>query len=322
MSTPNLSEALTTTLRNRSGKVRDAVSINTALLYKLKQKGRSRPWSGGRTIVEEVEFAENQSFVRYNGYEPLDIRPSEVLTAAEYNIKQAAMAVTMSGLEDLQNSEKAQLIDLMEMRVSNAEKSFLNNMARDSYSDGTADGGKQIGGLRSLVSDAGTGTVGGINANDWSMWRNVAKSFTGMSLGTPTAANIQTAMNNTYVSLVRNREAPDLIVADNVFYLLYLSSLQAIQRITDKEMAAAGFKNLDFMGAPVVLDGGMNGAAPASHMYFLNTDYIHWRPAARRDMEPIGGDRQPVNQDAIVKLLGWAGNMTTSNRMMSGVLTA
>lgn len=322
MAAPNLSEILTTTLRNRSGKLRDAVTKNTALLYKLKEKGRSRPFSGGRTIVEEIEYGENTTFLRYNGYEPLNIRPSEIVTAAEYNIKQAAIAVTISGLEELQNSGAEQIIDLMEMRITNAEKTFLNRLAEDSYSDGTATGGKQIGGLRTLVSDSGVGTVGGINATDWDFWKNAVASFTSMSLGTPSATNIQTAMNNLYVKLVRNRESPDLIIADNVFYLLYLSSLQSIQRIQNAKLADAGFKNLEYMGVPVVLDGGMSGSAPASHMYFLNTDYIHWRPHKDRNIVPLGGDRQAVNQDAIVKLMAWAGNMTTSNRMMSGVLVA
>jgi hypothetical protein len=29
-----------------------------------------------------------------------------------------------------------------------------------------------------------------------------------------------------------------------------------------------------------------------------------------------------VNQDAMVKLIGWAGNMTTSNSFLQGVLTS
>jgi hypothetical protein len=40
-------------------------------------------------------------------------------------------------------------------------------------------------------------------------------------------------------------------------------------------MADAGFQNLKYMGADVVLDGGRGGNCPASHMYFLNTDYIY-----------------------------------------------
>lgn len=321
MAAPNLSEILTTTLRNRSKKVRDAVSINSALMYRLKEKGKVRPFSGGRTIVEEVEYAENSTYLRYNGFEPLNIQPSEVVTAAEFQIKQAAMAVTISGLEQLMNSGKEQIIDLMEMRVSNAEKSFVNNLTRDMYSDGTATGGKQIGGLRSLVADTGLGTVGGISSDSWSFWRNQIYDFSSNS-ATASATTIQNAMNNLYVRLIRNRDKPDLIVADNTYWLFYLQSLQSIQRITNSKLAEAGFENLKFMSADVVLDGGLNGAAPSAHMYFLNTDFIHWRPHRDRDMVPLGGDREPVNQDAVVRLMAWAGNMTVSNRMLQGVIVA
>lgn len=319
MASPNLSEILTTTLRHRSKKLQDAVSNNTALLYRMTEKGKQRPVSGGRTIVEEVEYAENSSFLRYTGAQVLNIEAQDVLTAAEYSWKQAAMAVQITGLEELQNAGKEQIIDLMEARLTNAEHSFMNNLASDMYSDGSA--ANQIGGLQSLVSDAGTGTVGSIDSSSWSFWQNQVTTFSGLSL-TAGATTIQEAMNNLYVKLVRNRDKPDLIVADNTYWLYYLQSLQAIQRIQNSKLAEAGFENLKYMSADVVLDGGLGGSAPSAHMYMLNTNYIHWRPHAQRNMVPLGGDRQPINQDAVVKLIGWAGNMTTNNRKLQGVLVA
>ena len=45
-------------------------------------------------------------------------------------------------------------------------------------------------------------------------------------------------------------------------------------------------------------------------------------PGARncRNMVPLDPDRFSVNQDAMVKLVGWAGNMTLSNAFLQGVL--
>jgi hypothetical protein len=40
-----------------------------------------------------------------------------------------------------------------------------------------------------------------------------------------------------------------------------------------------------------------------------------------RNFVPIGGERQSINQDAIVKLYGWAGNLTTSNASLQGILS-
>jgi hypothetical protein len=57
-------------------------------------------------------------------------------------------------------------------------------------------------------------------------------------------------------------------------------------------------------------------------MWFLNTSFIFWRPHSQRNFVPIGGERQAVNQDAIVKLVGFAGNLTSSGPQFSGVLIA
>ena len=56
-------------------------------------------------------------------------------------------------------------------------------------------------------------------------------------------------------------------------------------------------------------------------MYFLNTDYIFFRPHKDRNMVPID-QRYATNQDAMVKLIGFAGNMTMSDTFVQGVLVA
>lgn len=318
-----MTEIVTTTLRNRTGKLADNVSENNALLMRLKKKGKVKPVSGGRTIVQELEYAENGTFKRYSGYETLDISPSDVFTGAEFDWKQAAVAVSISGLEMLQNSGPEAILDLLESRISNAEKTLVNNIAADCYSDGTADGGKQIGGLQLLIdSTPSTGTVGGIDASTTigSFWRNIAGTGTAA-----TAANIQTLMNAVALQLVRGTDRPDLIVAGTNKYKFYLDSLQTIQRITSEEMAGAGFTSLKYFGhggaADVVLDGGVGGACPTDSMFFINTDYLFFRPHADRNFVPLGDDRYATNQDAMVKLIGFAGNMTVSNRRLQGVLT-
>jgi len=322
MASPNLTEIVTTTLRSRTKQLADNVTKQTALLNRLNSKGKVKPISGGRTIVQELEYAENGTYQRYSGYETLNIAPSDVFSAAEYDWKQASVAVTISGLEQIQNAGPERIIDLLESRISNAEKTMMNNIGVDCYSDGTADGGKQIGGLQLLVADTpASTTVGGISAATWSFWKNISFDATTDGGAAATSANIQSYMNRVWVQVVRNTDKPDLIVADNNYWRLYLESLQAIQRITTvTDGATAGFPSVKYMTADVVLDGGFGGAAPTNHMYFLNTDYIFYRPSRDRNMSVEDGDRVPVNQDAIVKMIMFAGNMTTSNRALQGLL--
>ena len=320
MASPNLSEITTTTIRSRTRKLADNVSDNTALLFRLRERGNMRTVSGGEKIMQELEYAENATYKRYSGYETLNISPSDVFTAAEFEWKQCAVAVSISGLEELKNSGKERMIDLLSSRVANAERTMINNMSTDIYSDGTADGGKQIGGLQLLVADdPTTGTVGSINRATFSFWQNGLYDFS-VESATPSATTIQTAMNTLWLRIVRNQDTPDLIVADNVNYEYYWASLQANQRFMDDNMAQAGFQTLKFQQADVVFDGGLRGSAPANHMYFLCTPYIHYRPHVDRNMVPLNPDRFAVNQDAMVKLIAWAGNMTLSNAELQGVM--
>ena len=136
---------------------------------------------------------------------------------------------------------------------------------------------KNITGLAAAVPDSpSTGTYGGINRATFSFWRSVAYSGVTNGGSATSASNIQQYMDSVAVQLIRGTDKPDLIVADNNYYRLYLQSLQSIQRISDSgsSMAGAGFASLKYYGAgmasDVVLDGGIGSAATANHMWFLN----------------------------------------------------
>jgi len=229
----------------------------------------------------------------------------------------------------IQNSGKEAIIDLLDGRMNVSEAQLANRIGGDIYLDGTGNSGKNITGLGAAVPDSpSTGTYGGINRASFPFWSSIAYSGVTNGGSAVTASNIQTYMDAVAVQLIRGTDKPDLIVCDNNYYKLYLQSLQSIQRISDSgsSMAGAGFASLKYYGAgmasDVVLDGGIGSAATANHMWFLNTKYLMFRPHADRNFVPIGGERQAVNQDAIVKLIGWAGNMTSSGPQFCGVLIA
>ena len=61
MASPNLTELVTTTLRDRQGELADNVSKSNVLLRAINAKGNIDLVSGGRTIVRELEYAENST---------------------------------------------------------------------------------------------------------------------------------------------------------------------------------------------------------------------------------------------------------------------
>jgi hypothetical protein len=86
------------------------------------------------------------------------------------------------------------------------------------------------------------------------------------------------------------------------------------------KMAEAGFTSLRFIGADVVLDNNVGGIT-ATHMLFLNTDFIHWRPFEGLNFAPIEPEkRSPTNQDVVSSTMGFAGNLTCDNAALQGRL--
>jgi hypothetical protein len=314
MAFPNLSEIVTTTLRSRTGELADNMSRNNALLARLSRRGKIKTFSGGRTIVQELNYANNQTFQWYSGYQTLNIAPSQTFTAAEYPIRQSAVAVSISGLEELQNSGEEAIIDLLESRIENAEDTFMNGMSQGIYGDGTVTG--SVNGLQLLVAISPTsGIVGGIDRATWTFWQNQSYSSVDQRRRGGNAANIQSIWTALWVTLVRGRDCPDLIVADNNYYKLYWQSLQAIQRIASEngsgEHGALGYQSLKYNTADVVLDGGFQGYLDRSvpGRAVLDRDRPRWcadqhhvlpqyevpalAPHARRNMVPLDPDRFP-----------------------------
>ena len=91
-------------------------------------------------------------------------------------------------------------------------------------------------------------------------------------------------------------------------------------------MGDRGFSNVKYMDADVVLDGGIyNGTVtagtPAGTAYFINSNYMKYRPHASRNMVPLSPNRRyATNQDAEVQILGWAGNLTSCGSQFQGRL--
>ncbi len=314
----SVSDIIATTIEKRSRKIADNVTKNNALLSRLEKKGKSRPFSGGRLIYEELSFAENGNAGFYSGYDLLPVSAQDVISASQFDIKQAACPVVISGLELLQNAGPEQMIDLLSARIDVAESTMKNLICGGLYSDGTANGGKSIVGLDAAFPDVATGsqadTYGGISRATWSFWRTQYDS-------TVTNATIQSRMNAMWANLQRGMDRPDLIMVDNLFWAAYVASLQAQQRFTSAESATLGFPSVKFMDADVVLDGGIGGFCPSGTAFMLNTNYLHYRPHSARNFVSLSPNkRYSINQDAEVQILAWAGALTCSGAQFQGRL--
>jgi len=311
-----ISDLAATGIDSRTGEIANNVLGNNPLLANLKKKGRVKTASGGVTIVEELSFTTNPNGGAYDGYDPLPTAPADVISAAQYDWKQYACPVIISGKEQMINSGKEALIDLLDSRIGVAEDTMANLIETGLYGDGTGFGGKALTGLGAIVEATATGsqtrTVGQISRTNYAFWRSYYATTS-----TATAALLQAAMNTAYSSLTRGADAPDIEIAGAGMWGEYLASLQAIQRFTDPNSAALGFASLKHMNADFYLGGGIGGVVGTDTILFLNTKYLRWRPHAQRNFVSLG-KRESTNQDAAVTILAFMGNLTCRGSQFQG----
>lgn len=321
MSSPNstFTELVATTFRKHSKEVKDNVSKNNALYRRMGKRGNIVKVDGGLTIARPLDYASNSTYQRYSGYDVLNIGQSNVITAAEYQWRQIAVNVVASGLELRSNKGDTQIINLVKARIKNAIRTFKNNFSADLYGDGTLP--NQINGLQVIVSDTGTGVVGGIDASAWPFWANHVQSAAAPLQGgasiVPGSGTMESLMQPLWLNLVRGDDMPDLIVADFNYFSFFELGQTSIKRYTDEVDATAGFVNLKYKKADVIYDGG--SGIPVNHMYFLNTDYLELVVHEDADME-VMDEMKPYNQDAAVIPVLWMGNLCCTNRFLQGVI--
>ena len=312
----NIGELAATTIENYSGKFADNVSNHNPLLMHLKKRGNTTPARGGTKIRQELSYSENGTFKWYTGLETLDVSGSDVLDAADFEWKQANVNVVCSGYDEIVNTGDAAITDLIKQRIKVAENTAKNQVAASLFSDGTGSGGKEIGGLQLLVADTPTsGTVGSIDRAANTFWRNQTFDYSSESTGVASATNMIDGMNVLWRRCTRNADQPDIAIFDDTYYGYYESALQDIKRIQSDSEADAGFLSLMYKGKPVYHDSN----APANHGYFLNLDYLHFRPHPTRNFT-TDRKKMSVNQDAYVVPMYFAGNLTMSNASSQGVL--
>lgn len=318
MASPNstFTELVSTTFRKHRKEIKDNLSTRNALLKYMMKRGNYRKEDGGLTIVTPLDYTTNSTYQRYSDWDTLNIAASDVITAAEYQWRQVALNVVASGREMRINSGDSRILNLAKKRIENAIRTFNNNFSSDLYSNGSAT--NQVNGLQAIIADVNTNTVGGIDANTWSFWRNTVTDASNLGV-TPSATTIEgQLMLPTWLTVDRGPgDQPDLIVADNNYYSFFETSQTSIKRYMDVGKADAGFVSLKYHSADVIFDG--NSGIPVNHMYFINTQYLELVAHPKADLE-VMDEVRPVNQDGSVIPILWMGNLVCSNRKQQAVI--
>ena len=308
-------QILSTTLKNYVPKLADNVFTARPLFYALTNGQTIRRISGGAKIVVPIIYGTNSTAGSYAGDDTISTTAQTGITAAEYSWKQYAASVTITGIEEAKNNGEAEIIDLLEGKVMQAEETIIQNLNTMFWGDGTGNGGKDMNGLNKLV---GTGlTVGGIDATDAdnSWWRSTLRNGPADA-----GAGVLTidAMGTIYNTVSVGNDQPTIIISDQDEYEAYEALLEPQLRYTDTAVADGGFQNLLFKGAPVTYDSETN---LDGKMFFLNTKYLRLVAHTETWFQTTPFVR-PTNQDARYAQILCYGELTTSNRARQGMIYA
>jgi hypothetical protein len=309
MSNPNFDALLSTTLANYRDQLTDNVFTARPLTYFLQDKGRIRMLNGGTKIVEPLIYGQNSTVASYAGYDSLSLSPQAGITAAEYDWKQYAASISISGIEEAKNNGEQEIINLLEAKIMQAEESLREGFNQMFFADGTGNSGKDWNGLGNIVE--ASGTVGGINratsGNEY--WRSYEEN-TATAL---TLAQMSTAYNTVSVG----NDHPDMILTTQTLFEKYEALLVPQLRYTDTKTADAGFQNLLYKAAPVAYDVH----CPAGVMFFLNSKYLTLVGHSGKWFAQTAFV-SPEDVDARYALIMCYGNLTCRNAKKQGKLTA
>jgi hypothetical protein len=303
----NFDNLLTTTLANYRSTLTDNIFTARPLTYKLMENGRIRMLNGGTKIVEPLIYGTNSTVGSYSGYETLSLTPQEGISAAEFEWKQYAASIAISGIEEAKNNGEQEIINLLEAKIMQAEESMRESFNQMFFADGTGNSSKDWNGLGNLVESGNT--VGGISSSTYSWWQSKEEN-TAAAL---TLAQMSTLYNNVSVG----NDHPDLLLTTQTLFEKYEALLQPQLRYTDTKTADAGFQNLLFKAAPVVFDV----SCTAGVMYFINSKYLTLVGHSGKWFQQTEFVR-PENLDARYALIMCYGNLTCRNAKKQGKLTA
>jgi hypothetical protein len=324
------------------GAVEDNITLNNKYLYFIRKSGNWKKVSSGGDRYRVSLMYELGAADSYSSFGQIDVTPSDGMTSAFFDWRQAAAAVSISGLEEFKNRGSERVFDLLKERTTQSvlglETLFTKGILQgqgsiDSTSLTTArssslNGSSFIDPLPLLVSKDGTGTVGSISASSETWWKNQFKDD-----ASTTFAGFLQSLRNMYNLCSKGggggTGAPDYHLCDQNTFELYESALAAAHQNPSYQNADIPFQNVSFKGKPVVWDESVpdvknndltvGSGSDCGTWYMLNSNYLGVTVDSQHNFS-VGDMVSPENQDAKTALILWYGTHWTSNRRKNGVL--
>lgn len=306
--------------------ITDNVYHSNVLLFRM-YRANKRLVQGGFQIEFPLMYSQMAAGGSYQGFDLLDVSPTDAIKNGALDWKQYYVPVSVDGLTLIKTDQPEAIANFLTQYFAQAEMQMADNLGTDIYAVSAT---KTIDGLKGAIDD-GTqlATYAGIGSRTStnSFWQSQIDTNTYVTGGTAISLGV---LNTLFGSCSDGGRHPTIIISRQSGYNAYWALNTSIQQFPveplghDEQLAQSGFTNLLFNGVPWVVDShcnlGTGAQATSTHIYMLNEDYFYFCVSPRADfyMEDF---QIPVNQDAMVAKLFWAGNLVITNVSRSGKFT-
>jgi len=336
--TLNFDAVLSTTLMNWSKTLYDTVSKSNFFLYRLMKQQ-----DGGWVTLEDIGeraavplMYELGGADSYSGYDVLDTTPTDGITSAFYDWRQASIPIAISGLEERKNAGEERIVALLEAKTKQAElgiQDFLNksllqgaggSSITTAYTSPT--NGSQFMDplpLQVKFDPTSSTTIGGVNQAPNTWWRN---QF--LNDASSNYAGFLKALRKLRNDCTKGPGGnPNLHLTDQHSYEYFIAALAAYHHNTSYQKADIPFDNVVFFGDPVTWDeytpdvsgGSVTQSTTSGTWWMLNTDFWKIKVDATRNFAATPFIK-PENQDARVATVLFLGAACCMNRRKQGVM--
>ncbi len=298
--------------------ITDNIYGSNVIFFRLN-KANKRMVRGGTQIEAPLMYSRFGNGGPYSGFDLINVQPNDTIKNAAWDWKQHAVSVAVDGLTMIKTDSPLAIANFIQMYFAQAEMEMAENLGVGLWSAGTDP--KDIDGLGAAVDDGGSAaTYGGITRSSNTWWKSTVDSTTStLSLS---------ALNSTFGSCTHGGRHPTLIVSRREQYNRFWNLNVINQEFTtmpsgyDEQLAQAGFTNQLFNGVPWVVDDHCFDGPNASNssIVMLNEDFMYWAVSPRADFY-LEEFQSPINQDAMVAKMLWAGNLVLTNVATQGKQT-
>lgn len=313
-------------------RIKDNFFLSNALFYRW-QKSKQTTYSGGRSIVVPLSYApEGGGGVWWSGTDKMDTRVRNPIQAAQFFAKNAAVPISIDEDEELQVDGPTAITTLLNAKMKIANRTIIDLLGGNNgiFNDGTNT--KAITGLQSaLIGNIATvqQTFGGIprggsgSTNAWWMHQADTTAYTTGSNYIDTAPYFGPWEKIWAQIGLASGKKPTIVICN---WGVYTAAHRAIMQSTNyyrptqnTELAEAGFENIMWKNAPVVVDEKVpRTAAKVEKAYFVHEPSMMFKVHSKRNIS-FSGWREPTDQFARVGYIQFRGEMAWDEMRCHGM---